>query len=180
MTFVHTDHEVNDGIARIFILEGADGAGKSVAGSELADIEVARGHNVNVVHNDVPNPSLSSRELFRQYFDQLKTAVFLRDRNNVSTVIDRTWVSEVIYGPLYRGGSMISPHDIKRLERFARTRGLYRLSVEAPLQVRLDRIHARGEKALVGDNWLLGTRYEKYFQSHNWITVNSLLTNHNK
>lgn len=159
----------------ITVIEGPDGAGKSTIAWNLYSASPA---GSTLIHNDVPPPDTTSLELYRFYMAQLKVAVRDRERG-YSTIIDRSYLSEVIYGPIYRGGSLITGRNRRKLENFARRHNIHLLAVEAPLEVRRERIAARGEKYDFNAG-IIGMKYEEYFETHKvWKTVSSLLTTRN-
>lgn len=150
-------------MAVIVILEGPDGAGKTSVANALSD---AFGECV-VIHN---GPETRTWEEFGR---QLEDADFRRDRG-VSTIIDRSYLSEVIYGNAYRGESLITRDTSRMLEEVGLDLGVLFIAVQAPESVRRERIEARGE---VWDQtqYRITRAYNKAFSDPNgpWITVGS-------
>lgn len=98
---------------RVIILDGPDGSGKTTLANTLA-----KDHGFKVVHTGVPDPSLDSQGLFNQYVDSLDEAL----HNDQPVVFDRHYLGECIYGPIMRGKSLLSPMQIKLIERVCRAR----------------------------------------------------------
>lgn len=98
---------------RIIIFEGADGCGKSVLATELA-----RKLDPAILTRHGPYPG--EAEVWRRYLVSMLPAY--ADIANV--VMDRSWISEPIYGAAYRGGAnRISVAQRRMLERVALGRG---------------------------------------------------------
>lgn len=159
--------------AKIVLVEGADGTGKTtfvrdaVSRAFLQDLPEPR-----VIHNDASDHRLPG-SLYRHYRAQLLDALDFRDRG-VSTYIDRSFLSEFIYGDVYRNASRISYGQAKRLERFARHHGIELLGMTADLDVRRRRIRARGEEWDAKQPFV-GAFYAQHFRDRGqfWLTVDS-------
>ena len=156
----------------IVVIEGADGTGKTTV------VENAiRGHTragdpePRFIHNDASDHKLPG-SLYRHYRAQLLDAVAFR-ANGVSTYIDRSFLSELVYGRLYRGRSRITHRQARRLERLADKAGIVLLGMTAGLDTRRLRIRARGEE------WdpkqpFVGAMYSQHFhESGRWVIADS-------
>ena len=150
----------------VYLLEGADGTGKTTFAER-----VTAGHGI-IVHNDVPPKDV---DLYDLYLTQIIEAVHARDVEGVTTVIDRSFLSEAVYGR-YRGKARISKSQRRKLERYCKRNGIVLLGFTATQADRKARILERGEKwthvaALVGQD------YHNYFHGawaqRFWITVDS-------
>lgn len=98
---------------RIYILEGADGCGKSVLATALA----RQYHAILTRHG--PYPGDGDRVWLRYLAAMLPAYAGI-----ASVVMDRSWLSEPIYGDAYRGGAnRISTAQRRMLERVALGRG---------------------------------------------------------
>lgn len=101
-------------MAKIIILEGPDGAGKSVLARKLE----ARG--ARYVHHGPPK---KGEDLFETYLAALEQAVKAsRDEPRV-TAFDRLHLGELVYGNLVRGRSQLGTMGVDLLERYAHARG---------------------------------------------------------
>lgn len=159
--------------ATITILEGPDGAGKTFAAQRrMGKEQRATGKPAEYVHNGPPPPGITSRRLYRLYLNQMRRAVLRRSWGH-STVIDRSWPSELVYGPLFRGHSLLGPKQVAKLEAYARAHDIITVGLEEDDLVRWTRLTARGESF---DGQLeVGIAYHQYFQSMGWITAGSSL-----
>jgi thymidylate kinase len=94
---------------RITIFEGPDGGGKSTAAQRLADYTDAR-----LVHMG-PFPAVS-KGLGRMYVEAMLPALL----GYQDVVLDRSWMSEPIYGAVFRNGAdRLGPVPTRMLERLA-------------------------------------------------------------
>jgi thymidylate kinase len=111
---------------RVVIVEGPDGSGKS----SLA-VELARSLSAMVVHHG-PYKALVGAELARVYVDSMLPAL-MGERN---VVLDRSWLSEPIYGRVYRNDSdRIGPTTRRMLDRLALRCGAVVVRCNTPLDV---------------------------------------------
>lgn len=120
----------------VYLLEGADGTGKTTFAERVA----GEGRGI-IVHNDVPPKDVNLYEL---YLGQINEAIHQRDVAGVTTVIDRSFLSEAVYGR-YRGKPRISKSQRRKLERYCRRNGIVLLGFTAHSADRAARIRARGE-----------------------------------
>ncbi|UKH48467.1 thymidylate kinase [Microbacterium phage Katzastrophic] len=130
--------------AKVFLIEGADGTGKTTFVKRMASRDLSNGDPIpRVIHNDASDHKLPG-SLYRHYRAQLLDAISFRE-SGISTYIDRSFLSELVYGNLYRGRARISERQARRLERFARKHGIVLLGMTADLAIRRSRVEARGE-----------------------------------
>jgi len=159
----------------IIVLEGADGTGKTTAVQAGQAYAHSQGMEVRSIHNGPDDADLPG-SLYRHYRAQLLDAIDFRDQG-ISTFIDRSFLSEAIYGGVYRGNSRISSFGLIRLENLARHHGIELMAFEAPDGLRKTRIEERGE---VWDEYkdpTIGELYTEYFRLHtSWITADRLST----
>lgn len=156
---------------RVVIIEGADGAGKTTFANNLWVNDLIHGVDSRLIHNGPPPKDGS---LYYHYRAQILDALWFRDELGVSTYIDRTFLSELIYGPLYRGKSRVFGRQVNGLIRFAHNNGVLFFGVTADTQVRRARIESRGE------TWdprqvLIGNLYDNSFQraASHWNIVDT-------
>lgn len=159
--------------APIYLLEGADGTGKTTFAEHMADYLLLKGYpDVAFIHNGPEDAQLPG-SLYRHYRAQLLDAVE-RQARGIPTIIDRTFLSEVIYGRLYRGKSRVTERQARRLERLARDAGMILIGRTADLHIRRQRILARGESWETTQAFV-GAFYAQWFRDRAgfWIIADS-------
>ncbi|AYN55900.1 thymidylate kinase [Microbacterium phage Coltrane] len=159
--------------AQIILLEGADGTGKTTFISRMAQMHLDGGTAVpRVIHNTADDRLLPG-SLYRHYYAQLVDAVEFR-ANGISTYIDRSFLSELIYGRLYRGKARLTERQVRKLERLATDADIILLGMTTDLAVRRARVQERGEEF---DRLqpFVGAFYSQHFseRSKYWITADS-------
>ena len=82
----------------IVILEGPDGAGKTSLSETLRE-HLQKSKMTHVVKHG-PYNGISPEELCRIYFRSMSHALTYNDH----VILDRCWLSEPIYGNVYRDG----------------------------------------------------------------------------
>lgn len=151
----------------VYLLEGADGTGKTTFAERMT-----AGHGI-IIHNDVPPKDV---DLYDLYLSQIIEAVHARDVEGLTTVIDRSFLSEAIYGRHRAGGSRITKHQRRKLEAYCKRNGIVLLGFEAHNRDRMARILERGERWTFLAS-IVGPEYHNYFHGawakRFWITVDS-------
>lgn len=152
----------------LIICEGVDNGGKTTLIQALARL-----------HNDPKNlvirhqgPPPDGANLVEHYERELLTDLLPQIRSTTTLVLlDRHHVGELIYGPVYRGGSRLSPGAAMHVDLLLQALGGIRVLVQPN---RLDEVRRRYE--VLGDGLLqpehLGqvyTSYEVYAARHGWI-----------
>ena len=99
-------------LAKIIILEGPDGSGKTTLANNLRDR-----HGYQIVKTGSPQPGES---VFHSYTNTLLDAV----NSNHRTVFDRHYLGELIYGPLLRGCDQLGLQGRDLVERLIAARGV--------------------------------------------------------
>lgn len=150
----------------VYIVEGADGTGKTTFANRMAEL------GARIVHNGPPG----IEDEFSRYLNQITEAIHFRDVLGQSTVIDRSFLSEAVYGRYRPLGPRISKSQRRWFERYCRRNGIILLGMEASQLDRKTRIRERGEV------WTYtaarcGPDYQEYFHGARgrrfWITADS-------
>jgi len=128
----------------IVVLEGPDFAGKSTIANRL----VSRfGGEVRWV-GQPPQAS----EVLDFYLDMIHEAA----SQGTLTVFDRMHVSELVYGPLFRGVSRLPIHEADQIETELETCGAIKVHVDAPDSVLTERLRGpRGDQMVQSEDRLL-------------------------
>lgn len=119
----------------IIILEGIDGSGKSTLAHALFNAA------------PIPTALLHRGPLEGTVEDELIAP--LRDvKDDTLMIADRWHVGEMIYGPIYRGGSEVMGDNNAEIERILDEKRAVRIVVAPPLDVVRRRLLVRGEDYL--------------------------------
>lgn len=118
----------------IIILEGIDGSGKSTLAQRLAAKSPLP---VRIEHRGPIQDTIQA-----EYVNPL----FEVDENEL-LIADRWHVGEMIYGPLYRGKTMVAPY-LGAIETILDWFGAVRIIMSPPLEVVRQRLEERGEDYL--------------------------------
>ncbi len=111
------------------ILEGCDGVGKTT----LANLLIYRGYKSLHFNYD---PSLSIKEKYQK--------ILSKDYGE-NIVLDRSFISEMVYGPLKRGYSRLSDHDFSELLQLLNKRGGRVVLLDAASEVIQHRLQKRND-----------------------------------
>lgn len=145
---------------RLFILEGVDGAGKSTLAEKLAAI-----HGAKLIHRGrIPE----GRTFRQEYVDDPREALEHSD-----VVMDRSYLSEWVYGAVFRRQSNQSMDDLSALLDLHNDPSIdiVRLYLYAPEQVLAERLEARGDETVrIPDLPGLLARYSAAVRGHSWVT----------
>lgn len=150
------------------IVEGPDGAGKTTFIQLLSKRLHARGRGCVLV-----NPKASPcRPAVEEYAHDL--AWYFPGKNH-DLILDRSWRSEEIYGPPWRGKAL-PPGDLDLLEAWAKEKAGVFVRLDAPDTTLVHRIGGRGDDLISGPKELraiaqayreLPLRWDfEYFSSH--------------
>ncbi|MBG0568721.1 hypothetical protein [Actinoplanes aureus] len=133
------------------VFEGCDGAGKTT----LAET-TAQHLNATLIHSMLTPPGT---DLFTTYS-------CLLDRTG-RLVFDRCFLSELVYGPLYRGHTRLTYQHMATLVRRVVTRNGIFVHVTAPAAEIRRRLAARGERHLpdIEEIAVICDRYDDVFRA---------------
>ena len=124
------------------MLEGPDLAGKTTTAKQLQ--RMMRGSRI--VHRGPPE----SQDPFVEYLRPLEDAYY----NDEWLILDRWHWGERIYGPLWRGGTIIDDVQLQYLEMACMRYGVSKLLFIPPLPALLRRFDARGDDLVQRDQMI--------------------------
>ena len=141
----------------IVILEGPDGAGKTTLAETLRQrFQTERMTHV-VKHG--PYIGLQSEDLCRIYFRAMSQALTYDDH----IIMDRAWLSEPIYGQVYRNGlNRVDMQRCRMLERAALSRGAVVVHCQPAFEVCAKAFTARQDKEYLDTLQQLRKVYDEY------------------
>lgn len=141
----------------LIICEGVDGSGKTTLVERLANLLEG---NVRVLHRGPPTDHpLREYELDLQDY---------RPGSGEHVICDRWHLGELIYGPLYRGESLLEGAGQLHVEMLLQARGALLVHVDEPLDVVRERLATRGETYLRPEDveWVWRQYDEVVYASH--------------
>lgn len=115
----------------IIILEGPDGSGKTTLANKIKDQT-----GYTLLHRS-HSTDANAKSLFDEYAQVLKSGK--------NCIMDRSWYSEMVYGPVMRKVSAISYPQMYELEKLAAKYGAIVIHCTAPESVLWKRCLRRGE-----------------------------------
>lgn len=141
----------------IIILEGPDGGGKTTLAERLRQFFGT--HRMAHVMKHGPYIGMSTEDLCKTYFRSMTQALTYDDH----VIMDRSWLSEPIYGTVYRNGA--NRVDLPRrrmLERVALSRGAVVVHCQPDLSLCVDTFKQRKGIEYLDNTEQLGEVYEAY------------------
>ena len=141
----------------IIILEGPDGGGKTTLAERLRQFFGT--HRMTHVMKHGPYIGMSTEDLCKTYFRSMTQALTYDDH----VIMDRSWLSEPIYGTVYRNGA--NRVDLPRrrmLERVALSRGAVVVHCQPDLSLCVDTFKQRKGIEYLDTTEQLGAVYEAY------------------
>lgn len=88
----------------IYLIEGLDRCGKSTFIDYLRN-EI-KNPKIMVLHSGKPPSGVNHYDWAFKHYSQLIVHALLLDSNGYDIIMDRGWLGETVYGPLYRGTSV--------------------------------------------------------------------------
>ena len=140
----------------IIIVEGPDGAGKTTLIKQIYEW-LSKDDDTTVVHHG-PYKGVGEGEMARIYFNAMSPALTYGKH----VIFDRSWVSDPIYGEVYRGGQNRIPlHQRRMLERAALSRGGVMISCRPSFEACAEAFNSGREEYLDNEEQLKQV-YDKY------------------
>jgi thymidylate kinase len=141
----------------IVILEGPDGGGKTTLAERLRQL-LQKDRMTHVVKHG-PYADMNTEDLCRTYFRSMTQALTYDDH----VIMDRSWLSEPIYGAVYRDGKdRIDMPRRRMLERVALSRGAVVVHCQPDLSLCVDTFRMRKGEEYLDNTEQLGAVYEAY------------------
>lgn len=116
----------------IIILEGPDGSGKTTLANQLQ-----KQTGYQLLHRTQPKNDEDKKRMMDEYIQVLKAGK--------NCIMDRSWYSEMVYGPVMRDASVITFPQMYELERLAAKYGAIIIYCTAPETTLWKRCMRRGE-----------------------------------
>lgn len=127
----------------IIILEGPDGGGKSTLAAQLS-----RQTKYPIARYSYPKTAEEKEQMMQMYVQAIKEA------KNV--IFDRSWYSELVYGPVMRNGHVLSYPQMYALEEMLAKKGAVLIYCTASPEVLWRRCMARGEDYVTDQETFIG------------------------
>lgn len=141
---------------KVLIFEGPDGGGKSTL---IKFLEATHGYKV--LRFDKPKTQEEKDNMFKMYAELLLSDDIL---NGKKVILDRSWFSEMAYGPVMRDKSYISSSQSHALEALLVAVHGKVIYVTASYHTLLKRTQQRGEDYVTPDKLLeVCERYNSMF-----------------
>lgn len=147
----------------LIMLDGVDGAGKSTFAMELCD---AWNGPTTVLHRGqfVGNPMDEYENSLLDY----------RSDEGRLLILDRWFLSEIVYGTIMRGSSKLSKLDVVHIMKVLASRGAVNVIMTASSEVLTARLEARGEDYLPMDKvQSVNQAFIRWAKEHNWMVIRS-------
>jgi len=125
----------------LIIAEGPNLAGKTTFCSDVARMWRDEGHQAGIMAWGQPPPGLGP---FEEYEITLRGLMF-EDPDDL-LICDRWALGELVYGPLFRGSSRLTPGGALHCEMVAETYGAVRICLCPPVSVLHERLVIRGDE----------------------------------
>jgi thymidylate kinase len=142
----------------IVILEGPDGAGKTTLAETLRQRFSLNKGMVHIVKHG-PYTGVEPEQLCRIYFRAMSQALTYDD----TVIMDRSWISEPIYGEVYRNGAnRIDTARKRMLERAALSRGAVVIHCQPDFETCAETFEKRPNEEYLDDISQLEEVYNEY------------------
>lgn len=137
----------------VIIIEGADGSGKSSLARTLH-----RQTNWLLIHRSQPKDKQDKQRMMDEYLDLIW--------KGEDVIFDRSWYSEMVYGPIMRDESVISYEQMHTLEIALTLHGALIIYCEDDLDILWERCQERGEDYVTSKETLkqVCDGYERLFK----------------
>lgn len=144
---------------RIYVLEGPDGAGKTTFANRLKDIWEKAGFQPAIVHS---GPKATLEEMYSDAIDELRAGAW-------PVIMDRSPVSELVYGPVLRGETLGDEEDWRNWWDFIDYFPTEKIHLTAPLDVLQRRAFSRGEDLVNLDQLAeIALKYGEVLRQQDW------------
>lgn len=132
----------------IILLEGADLSGKSTLAQTLktAWLKLGGPHRaVSQLHAGPPDPKTPIRDQYERAFWYMGECIAPPTDPELLVICDRWYLGELVYGPLLRGNSRLTPLMQRHLEGVLTSLGALQVVVDVTDELRAKRFAERGD-----------------------------------
>ena len=85
---------------KIYVIEGQDRCGKSSLSDQLRS--QIKNSKILMIHSGKPPRSVDPEQWTREYYSALSDAIVASHVQGYDVILDRSWIGETVYGPIYR------------------------------------------------------------------------------
>lgn len=144
---------------KLIIIEGPDGGGKSTLVNSIVTRYASRQKDVATVHHgSYPGDD----QIWKHFFDSMLPAY----RETIDVVLDRTWISDPIYGQVYRNGlNRIEPWQARLLRHVEMECNTFFIWCLPPVEECVKTFMARKEQEMLDDADQLRRVYQLYMDT---------------
>lgn len=148
----------------IYIIEGPDGAGKTTLAKQIKEASPGS----QILHFGAPETDEDAERYWQIYFQALK------EHAGETIILDRSWYSDMVYGPIMRNRLEMTPQHKEMLELTVRALGGGIVIYCTGSQQRLwARCRARGETYIPDSNVHkeICKAYDRVMKTVQWLPV---------
>lgn len=85
---------------KIYVVEGQDRCGKSSISDQLRT--QIKNSKILMIHSGKPPKGVDPERWTREYYSALSDVIIATHMQGYDVILDRSWIGETVYGPIYR------------------------------------------------------------------------------